>query len=263
MIISDRHKFVLVHIPKCAGTLIRRVLEPFEDAPIGANRTAAEAELGPLDPIHIPLFVMRNYFEDDFAKLQAYWSFTAVRDPYSRFSSSLAQRLRKYAGERTQDLSVDEVSRAINEAIRFLSSQPRQHHLLPAEYIHFQRQVDYIFLDGRPYVDSVFSVRNLDQLFDRVRARVGDDCWQAAKYEPEAKANKTMVYRSGILGHLAGGLRPALRVIRRLLPQAMRQQLQSKIYVSLDQRFAHLFAAQNVREFIEDYEDIAFVQRLP
>lgn len=49
MIIDDRHRFVFVHIPKCAGTSVRQVLKQF-DSYEGrwANAKREHPELGRL-----------------------------------------------------------------------------------------------------------------------------------------------------------------------------------------------------------------------
>jgi len=110
MIISDRHKFVFIHIPKCAGLYIRSKLETYDDTD-GAfsSRVEPHPELGVLDYVHIPLFTLRDYFPQEYAKVAEYWSFSVVRDPYKRFPSSLTQLFRMYADERIEEKSTREI----------------------------------------------------------------------------------------------------------------------------------------------------------
>jgi hypothetical protein len=59
MIVSDRHRFVFIHIPKCAGTSVRNVLEGFDETGGRFNtRIADDPKFGRLDYTHLPLSIM-------------------------------------------------------------------------------------------------------------------------------------------------------------------------------------------------------------
>ncbi len=80
MIISDKHQFAFVHIPKCAGTSLRSILQHFDDRGSKfTGRVDHHTELGELDYVHIPLFALREHFRPEFEAVQQYWSFAVVR----------------------------------------------------------------------------------------------------------------------------------------------------------------------------------------
>lgn len=90
MIISHRHQFIFIHIPKCGGTTVRTSLKRFDDDGwfVGGGNTPP---FGILDRQHLPLDFLRQNFPNKFQLFKTYQSFTVLRDVRARFRSSLAQ----------------------------------------------------------------------------------------------------------------------------------------------------------------------------
>lgn len=265
MIISDEHKFVFIHIPKCAGTSVRGILEPF-DSREGAftGRVDHHSEFGELDYVHIPLFALRDHFRPEFEAVQRYWSFAVVRDPYARFASSVSQNLRQYSEKPIQKRSIQDIVSCVREVIDFLSSHGREQLLLPPEYIHFQRQADYIDLDGEQVITSLYTVNQIDKLLFDVSQHTE---WPLSDMVPEAtkaKANQTKVFRNDLLRRVIEYSRPGTGALRGILSDNLKQKFRDRVYVPRDQRMRELFAADHIRDFIQDYyaQDISLYRAL-
>lgn len=274
MIISDTHRFAFIHIPKCAGTTIRSRLKAFDDRD-GAythfddpewarvHRAVEHSALGKLDYQHIPLFMLAEHFPNDFSLLKEYWTFTVVRDPFGRFASSLSQRLKKYCGTPIGSLARNEIETEIRRCIEYLSSRPRSSSVLPPEYIHFQRQSDYVYVNGERVVDTLYTVDEVNQLLADVGRHVGVELCEATN-SPSLRANTTLVYRSDLIQHVVRAAGLGRRLALRILPQLIKRYMRDRLLVPRDRRLMELFEQGDVKEFIRDYyaEDIALFERV-
>src|SRR5690606_32761967 len=141
----------------------------------------------------------------------------------------------------------------IEQAIEFLFKQPRRNHHLPAEYAHFQKQVDYIYLDEKQVVNSIFTVSEIDDLLRQVSAKVGHDLTDDIYTEGTTHANRSMVYRSEGIRRLLESTRPIRGLVSCFMAESVRDKLRSALYVPRDVRFESLFASDYVKNFIYDY----------
>ena len=268
MIISNTHRFAFVHVPKCAGTTVRHPLQAFDDCNGAYTERVGDHPhpvLGNLDYAHIPLFTLRDHFEEEFRAVKDYWSFVVVRDPFARFASSVSQRLKMYSDQPIHRSKLGDISKAIAESIDYLSQQPRCKHRLPPEYIHFQKQIDYIELDGEQIVNSLYTVDDVDKLLEEVGQRVGGSLGQsnqAGGLQP--RANQSIVFRNDLLRWVIETARPLSNKVSRLLPEGVKQWVRDQIYIPRDQRMKNLFTADYIQDFIRDYyaEDIALYKKV-
>lgn len=264
MIISDSHKLAFVHIPKCAGSTVRSRLRELDDRKgFYTNRIEWHPELGWLDYVHIPLFTLRDHFETDFQKLRDYWTFAAVRDPYSRFPSSISQRLKKHGRQPMHNLTVREVKKEVDIVIDYLSKMPRANTRLTPAYIHFQKQVDYIFIDGVRIIDAIYMADEVNNLIAGVSQHIGEGC-NIMPSEPIESKNRTMGYRNEFLRQMFSSTRIITRQASKALPKIARDRVRSLMFVERDRRFDDIFASKYVKEFVQYYymEDIGFVNRI-
>ncbi len=267
MIISEEHKFAFLHIPKCAGTSVRKPLEKFDS--LNGRFTARvdnHSALGQLDYVHIPLFTLREHFPSEFQAVQEYWSFAVMRDPFSRFASSVSQRLKMYSNQPIQKRSVAEIREAIDQSIDYLAGQPRDGRQLPPEYIHFQKQTDYIKLDGDLIVDKIYRMDEVELLLADLGRRVGQDFLTSASAEgnKSTQANRSVVFRNDLLRRVIEASRPVAKHLSMVLSDSTKQKIRERVYVPRDQRMKDLFAAGDVRAFIRDYysSDLALYQQI-
>lgn len=263
MIISDRHRFVFVHIPKCAGSSVRKKLSTHDDWNGFFTGVHQHDELGRVDFVHLPLFVLDDHFPEVLSRVRRYWSAAIVRNPFERFGSSLAQHLFRYGDEPLQNLSIRDVELEIRRVIDHLVQLPQKRYLLPPEYIYFQKQVDYLFLDKQLVVKSIYRMDDLDSLLGEIGRRLGGELDEVSeRTAPHEK--RSVIHRNEVLRRLLQISRPIHRIGRRALPERIITQLRAVLFVPRDERLGELFRAEHVREFISNYyqEDIALWERL-
>jgi len=269
MIINDSKKICFVHIPKCAGTSIRSLIQEFDDLNgEHTDRVEVHSELGLLDYVHIPLPVLSEHFPELYSKVKSYHSFAIIRDPYQRFASSVAQRLKMYGKKDLKDASNEDVIKEINSCIHFLSDNIEEK-ILPAEYIHFQLQSSYIFFNEKKIVNKLYLMEDIDNcLFDISKLLGLDD---NKKQSNKIRPNKSLVYRSRLFFKINQLGAPLIRafisdsfliklrtLVKLCVPRTILLKLRGLILVSRNTHMNELFTTDNVKDFIQRYykEDI-------
>jgi len=262
MIISDRYEFSFVHIPKCAGTAVRNRLLPYDDLD-GAheNRVGNHPVLGPTDYVHLPLATLRDHFPDKFDRVERYWSFAVVRPPKSRFFSAVSQRLKMYRGTFLHALNEDQLVAEVEEVMAELD---RREGRLPPELIHFQRQVDFVLLDGKQMVDSLYLTADINSLLADVAQRVGVDTLPEPKNSGTHAENRSFVFKNNALRLAVEALRPAAKVIVSRLPDKAKKHLRSAVYAAPGDRFEAVAERVGLDHFLTSYyaEDLTLVAKV-
>lgn len=159
MIISDDHRFVFVHVPKCAGTSFRRALRTIDTSDGEFWRIGEHPEMGKVHFAHLTLSDLTQYFPVTFARVCDYQSMAIVRDPRDRFFSAIFQRLREFRGQGQSAITPAMVEAEAEAIQRYLESGPER---LDLEHVHFNRQCDFIELDGRRIVRQVFTLDRME-----------------------------------------------------------------------------------------------------
>jgi hypothetical protein len=266
MIISDRYRFCFIHIPKCAGSAVRGMIGRYDESGGGFAKPEGEAlEIGDVDYGHIPLEVLSRFFPLEYQKVKSYSSFCLVRDPYKRFASSVSQRAKMYKGRSLSSISKRELMCELDEAINYLSSAKGQA-ILARDYIHFQPQVSYIFNGSQKVVNNVYRVSDHDTMLSEIGRLIGHDI---VLHEPSVKANRTLVYRSGIALYgydiTRRALAPSMRMfisdeVRARLKRGVRRRLM----VNRDDRFGKILGSKEVQDFVSDFyrDDIDFYKSM-
>lgn len=266
MIIDDKHKIAFVHIPKCAGTTLRQHLQEYDRSQGKfTDRVDMHEKLGMLDYVHIPLFVLKEHFPEEFQRVQQYWSFAVIRDPYSRFASSVSQRLKMYGSKPIEALSEKEVRQEVESCIEFIKNNAREQVLLPHDYIHFQRQVDYIYLGKEKIVDAVYATEKVDDLVDILMEKMGHTSEVLIKVKNnEKRKNNTVVYRNDFVRFLMRIIKPFNRILVSVMPERLKETFKRKVYVGRDERMGSVFSDPSVKRFIDDYyhQDIKLYERV-
>lgn len=252
MIISDMHQFAFVHIPKCAGTTVRNMLLDYDDLK-GAHtgRVDRHPVLGRLDYVHIPLFTLREHFPDLFAKVTAYQSFTIVRDPYSRFTSALFQRVDRNCPTPARMMTQDELEHEARKVMDFLWDNGGPNVVLPPEYIHFQRQSDFIFLDGEKIVDAIYATHQIDLLQTALEKKIGQTLH--VPQNDTIKNNKSQVFKNDTLRVLFRYLSPLQKRLVPLLPASLKTTVKKLIFKERKSGGVDLAQLDDVRAFVEEY----------
>lgn len=204
MIISDKYQFAFMHIPKCAGSTVRHALAPFDEAAERYhNKAVAEHPvLKRLDHHHIPLAVLKEHFSDDFERLENYSSFALVRDPFTRFPSSLHERFTQRNRKSLGEFDIKEVAKEVDVVLDKLSRHPKDSPIIDPELIHFSRQKDFIFFGGQQVVKTVRTLGDVKDMLGEISQIVGrpilTDAWQNNRYYhtyPIARAMQSAITR--------------------------------------------------------------------
>ena len=156
MIISDRNKFVFIHIPKCAGTSVRSRIEHLDDRN-GAysSRLDEHPELGLLNYVHIPLQTLKDQFPSEYVCVETYRSMAVMRDPSSRFVSSVSQYCNRYSDVEMRNHNIKTLRKQVDKLIDAIEEQEvlNPGGRLPAKLIHFQ---NITFMTMRKNIVSIF-----------------------------------------------------------------------------------------------------------
>jgi len=194
--------------------------------------------------------------------LKTYKTFAIVRDPYKRFQSSVSQYFKMYRKKHIRTFSpreiCDEAARIVDTLTNF---QAKGNRYLPPEYIHFQRQVDYIRDNGNRLVKNLYDVDNTNQLIDDFFACAGQQRPQEAEDE-QRKANRSMVYKNDLIRITMEGVKPiAGPMLRAVLSKECRDQLRNNISTPRSERLANIFESDRIQKFVESYyrDDIELV----
>ena len=252
MIISDRNKFVFIHIPKCAGTSIRSRIEHLDDrSGAYSSRLDEHPELGLLNYVHIPLKTLRDHFPHEYECLEAYRSLAVMRDPSARFVSSVYQYCNRYSDVEMRSHSITTLRRQVDQLIDTIEEQEARNPggRLPAKLIHFQRQHHFTHLDGAQVVQNIVDISQIDsallELLGTSELRVSDSI----------KANESRVFRNNGLKILASSVRAIAPGIPRVLSLRLSAKIKNYAYAPAKDRFATVFEDAKVRDFIARYYD--------
>lgn len=218
MIISDRHQFILVHIPKCAGVSIKQALRCIDDSAGDFSRIADHSELGRIHRAHVPIADLKLYFPDVFDKLHNYCSVAIVRNPVERFVSAIFQRMREFKGADQSAITPRTFRNEAEAVIRHMTAEKNGR--LTLEYVHFQRQRDFIFDGDQQVVTNVFRLDQLDLAAELIARQTGISILQDERLNHSAELK-------------AGALQPLVRWVRApyalLLPVKLRQSIRSTL----------------------------------
>lgn len=172
-----------IHIPKCGGTSVKKLMmssEQYDNNDYILNQRKYMDDGVKLDLSHLTLFQIRHYFPEIFSSISSMKKMTIIRDPRVRIYSSIYQSIRMY-GDRTllerpdKAALIKNVYKLLDTVDVALSSRDA----LPYPMVHFSKQLDFIFLDNKQFVENIFHIENerriinwinlnMDTSFDRL-----------------------------------------------------------------------------------------------
>lgn len=251
MVLSDQYKFAFVHIPKCAGSSVRKLCEGICD-PALSQKFYQHEQLGKLHFTHLPLWVLRDYFPEIFERFTACESFAVVREPMDRFCSSVLQRCREFLNLPSGDIEPKALIQAAEEAMNHFEQDPRS---IDYRFVHFIPQSEYILLDGRQLVDHIDpmgSFENLNRFFEARGLPTLDAALQVnVSMQPANRMFKACIgaVRPLVLAVLPGTLRGL--IWRKLIACGVYKPLEDDIYAPLknNERIAAFVRQFYARDF--------------
>lgn len=172
MIICDDREFAFIHIPKCAGTSVRRALRAIDTTGAAFFRIADHPAMGEVHLAHLTLTDVAHYYPDAFERISRYRSMAILRDPVARFYSAIFQRLREFKGVAQSAISAEMLEADAKRIMAYLETAPRR---LNLEHVHFNRQSDFVELEGQRLIRDVFLVTDMAEAAHHIRSITGID----------------------------------------------------------------------------------------
>lgn len=257
MIVDDRHQFIFIHIPKCAGTTIRLALKKYDSSKGKfAHANGFVEGVGKIDMGHIPLKRLHEFFPEDFQKIKNYRCFAVVRDPYKRFSSSVYQHLKMYSGMPVRSMRRSDFVAAVDD---FIGNLDKFGSFLPYDYIHFQRQRDYIYYDDKKLVENLYTSEELENMFSKLSQITGEPI------ELQGQEGEGLIYKGAITGAIASSLSIFYSpVVKGVLSKKLLLKLKALLMEKPSKAFEDVFSSNEVKDFIGEYyrEDIVIYQEV-
>lgn len=245
-IVCDSKRFVFVHIPKCAGqTISKQLREQIDfDVRFVEDNIFTHPVLGRIEPAHIPLPILQEHYPETFDKYRSYDTFAVIREPKARFVSAVAQHLRTARRLDMQALSNVELEKVLSEIMDTM----RAASLLPSvDFVHFIRQSDYIFCNGKMIVENIYPMNQLDMLSASFLERYG------LVIDETARKNVSKGYRSQALKSV---LRAGGSVARAVMPYDVFKRIRRTLRgyaLSPDAAAPSAFYATPIKDFVHEF----------
>ena len=178
IMINHEHKFIFIHIPKCAGMSIGRTLINLTNE----NEIVGLDTLTPKPEDYSGFKIHHNRFDEQMWK--DYFVFTFIREPKDRLYSQYTYRNflyyydYEYAVKNMRELFIQQYGLKVphthrtNENIREISN----HY---GEWIHYPSQIEFLQgkfsddIDKQPYLDFIGRYETLQEDFDYVCKKIG------------------------------------------------------------------------------------------
>lgn len=159
-------------------------------------------------------------------------------------------------------MMTSEFKQAMDEALDFLSANNAPKTYLPYQYVHFQRQVDFVYDHGQRIVNNIYPVTGINRMLVDIEQQTG---WKLREAQTAAatKVNETVFYRNSVARVMAESARPILRLITsERQRQRLREATRSVFYVARDRGLGDIFESEYVNDFVADYyrDDIQLFQ---
>lgn len=247
MIICPTHRFVFVHIPKCAGTSIRSQIVVCDPRHVAMARVGRHPVLGTIDYGHVPLDQLRMHFPNEYAALRSFDSFAVLRDPLARFGSALRQVLWQYE---KRPMTLIPQAELRETTLRTLDRVAAEIDAPSHPYIFFMRQDRFVFDWNERVTQHLVPLEMVSDFIGYLSRRTG------TPMETGARANQNVDLKvKGRLGKIAFGVNDALR---RRLPGPLHALLKDTALKVLATRksaaeVSGVLKIPEVRDFVAEY----------
>ena len=163
MIISDTHRFVFIHNPKCAGTTVRKNIEIL-DTRDNFFWMYEDFHGRKVDKAHLPLNILRLMYPNDYSLLEEYFVFGFVRNPYDRFVSAFNEVNKScYKKYISGEIHANEYI----ENVRDFVGGCREKNLSgwDFKYRHFVKQCNMFYFGGKLKADYICKVEEMEAFY--------------------------------------------------------------------------------------------------
>ena len=192
MIISTRHNFIFVAIPKTGTHSIRRALrvhmgsEDIEQVRLFEEKAFPIPELAKVGHGHLSLEQVRPYFSTH--QFSSMFKFAFVRNPFDRFVSFCAFMTRAQG-------HFDSHPRIVMR--HFLANPPLDHILFKPQH-SFVTDANGAFL-----ADEIGRVEQMQQSYDAIAARIGIASDKLERLNSSRRADYRQYYDAGLIDGVA------------------------------------------------------------
>jgi len=160
MLIRHDLKLVFLHVPKCAGKELRRVLS--KGSAEGSLESLFNYDFCPvvrryIDLAHIPLSDLRH--RPQFSWLSQYTTIACVHNPYSRLRSAATEFYRQRSKADEQTANANLLSR--DQRWNYYRQLPNRHSQQDPRFIHSQPMHCFTHLGDQPMVDHLVRCETL------------------------------------------------------------------------------------------------------
>lgn len=188
MITCPEAGFAFMHIPKNGGSSLRDQIQPFDCFGGQFSGWKSHPVLGRFDSAHVPLFWLSRYWPDEYHQVSNLDVFAVSRDPYARFASAMAQRIRQHHKRNPDEMPVADIRADIEKVIDHLSPDRE---FPDYEFVHFCRQTDFTHLDGQQIALNIYGIGKLPLLIGELGKRLNLNLIN------DAHVNRTVTFKHG------------------------------------------------------------------
>jgi hypothetical protein len=160
MLIRHDLKLVFLHVPKCAGKELRRVLS--HGSAQGSLESLFNYDFCPVlgryvDLAHLPLDDLHH--RPEFSWLSSYNTVACVRNPYARLRSAASEYHRQRSKADEQTANANKLSR--DQRWAYYRQLPARHSQQDPRFIHSQPMHRFTHLGEQPMVDYLLRCETL------------------------------------------------------------------------------------------------------
>jgi hypothetical protein len=193
MIISHKHKFVFVAVPKTGTHSVRRALrdhmgpDDLEQVRLFVEKKFPWPELASLQHGHLSLTQVRPFMEEE--SFCSFFKFAFVRNPFDRFVSYCAFTTREIG-------AFDRDPKGVMRHMLFRAP--------PMRHILFQPQYSFVAdANGELLTDAIGRVEEMQQSYDAMCARIGIPTKQLEKANSSRHGDYRQYYDQQLIDGVA------------------------------------------------------------
>lgn len=209
MIFNTKTNRCFIHIPKCAGTSVRKALSQYHDAdPSYLNTWVRTDDYGMRYAGHLTASLLKVIDPTSYALVKRATIYSVIRDPEERFMSAFSQYCRKYR-EPIQYLEIQTQEKILGELIDDLRQAFKEPDPLPAHFTHFTPQVDFL-----TYPEAILKLYPISDV--NLLVRDFTDGLGVPEFKQVERLNQSRYFKNAMTRRL-------VKCARRILPPALKQ----------------------------------------
>lgn len=261
MIISKNVGLSFYHIPKCAGTHLKKSLGKLNEFSLFESGVINHPLIGDIDSAHIPLAVLNRYFPEEYEAFSGCYSFAIIREPISRFFSAMSQYSKAHRNRAIKDLSFEELKEDLDFVLDWLEANGDKE-FYPPELIYFMPQSRFISENEVIKVNELFTTRNIERVYDILKNKFGVDSLVTTV---DTSSNVTVAYKSNFIKILFGMFSVRLRAnVKKIIPNSLLTFIGGLIYTKPKSCYFESICNTKNLQFLDVFykDDIALYESL-